>query len=252
MAPEMGLGWWRSFAAGLAAISFCIALAPPADARQLTLFPHKDETRCPPENFNSVGNFSVENYTASPWYVYSQMPTSEQPVEDLFCVTITYDMVAPDEFSVRRNGNSGSVNGPVTGEGVVSDLLARIPNLDNPSEFVVGGAFLPPIRPFVKSFWVVAVGSDYEWAVATAGMPSAVGDTPGTCYNGCSGGFGGCRSLFSNGEGMWLLTREPTPTQEVVDDAQDAMEDLGLDLSKLVVVEQEGCMYEEAFTLPPE
>lgn len=172
-----------------------------------------------------------------------------------------------------RSGYAGIVNGPASGTSGAANstfaLQARIPDPAQPSKLLVGPAFLPAVEPLYGQYWVVAVGGggesadvpaglsaqgkwsaspgadQYAWAIVTGGPPATVGQ-PGTCYNGCEWYRGCLGSFISNGEGFWLLTRDPVPPPSTVSAAEDAARQLSLDTSKLVRVPQAGCLYEGA------
>lgn len=209
----------------------------------------RGSNNCPPENYAPAGNFSIDAYIAAPWYVYSQMPNSYQPKEDLFCVVASYEQVAPNKLNVRNYANTGAVNGPskgTSGDDSSFVLQGTIPNADQPSKLLVHPSFLPAWKPLAGDYWVVATGPSYEWAVITAGPPNSSGEGD-TCYNGCDWKRGCFGSFLSNGEGMWLFTRDPIPADEIVAEAESEMGALGLDVSKLAKVAHEGCKYDGAF-----
>ncbi len=73
--------------------------------------------------------------------------------------------------------------------------------------------------------------------VRSGGPPTEQG-SGGTCTNTRAGtpGIGG-------GEGLWLFSREPTPSQAVVEQLRQVAAAKGFDLSVLVPVQQQGCSY---------
>lgn len=166
------------------------------------------------------------------------------------------------------------MNGPAYGTSGAANssfaLKAHIPDLAQPAKLLVGPAFLPPVQPLYGQYWVVAIGGGdgasatdapaglsapgnkwattpegYTWAVVTGGPPASQG-AAGTCYNGCEWYRGCLGSLVSNGEGFWLLTRDPLPPPSTVAAAEEAARQLRLDTSKLVRVQHAGCLYEGA------
>lgn len=82
-------------------------------------------------------------------------------------------------------------------------------------------------------YWVVAVGSEYQWAIITGGPPTA------QSANGCttSGPMGS--------SGFWLFSRKPVDPENTLLMEAEARR-LGLDTSVLLPVAQEGCLYEGA------
>jgi lipocalin len=220
-------------------------------------------TRCPPPGYDAVKGLNLTEYVRAPWYIYSQMPNSYQPISSLYCVRAQYTLLDAQTVEVRNYANAGAVNGPSSGTSGAANatfsLRARIPDPAQPAKLLVGPDFLPAVEPLYGQYWVVAVGggpssinstaiatqgwsNEYSWAVVTGGPPHSVGQ-PGTCYNGCEWYRGCLGSLISNGEGFWILTRAPVPTPGTIAAAEGAATALGLDMSKLVFVPQAGCMY---------
>ena len=68
----------------------------------------------------------------------------------------------------------------------------------------------------------------------SAGPPRRQGED-GKCVTGTE------RDL--NGSGLWLFTKDPQPPSTVVDMLRNKTSALGFDLSVLVPVEHEGCVY---------
>ena len=76
----------------------------------------------------------------------------------------------------------------------------------------------------------------YDWAVVSAGQPTVPGKEKNTCRT---------RLRGVNGSGLWILTRDPTPSREVVEEARAAARNLRIDLSEMRAVTHEGCEYPE-------
>ena len=162
-----------------------------------------------------------------------------QPVDTLFCVRAQYIPVDSSKplngVTVRNYANRGAVNGPVVGtsgagSGFPGRLVASVPNKNDPSKLSVGIAAPISNRPlFGGPYWVVAIAEDYSWAIVTGGAPRTA--TPeGLCFP---------------KEGLWFFARSPVDVGATAQMQQRA-EQLGLDTSVMVPVEQEGCSYEGA------
>ena len=131
-------------------------------------------------------------------------------------------------------------------------MRAVAPDAADPSKLAVGPRFVP--SALYGPYWVVAVspgyvppgtdedsGTDatagYRWAVVSGGQPTVPGKKKNTCRTSLRG---------VNGSGLWIFTREPTPSREVVEEARAAARDLGIDLSEMRAVTHEGCEYPDA------
>eukprot|EP00963_Diacronema_lutheri_P010460 scaffold1053_cov332-Pavlova_lutheri.AAC.14 len=196
---------------------------------------------CPPQGYDSVSPFDLDKYVGDPWYVLQQLPISYQPLEELFCVRAQYTQTEARGIFKRRRGdaqvsvlNSASRDG-VEGEAFTAELLAIVPDIEDPSKLAVGPTFLPSI--LYGPYWVVAAGPEdterYEWAIVTGGPPTV------ETADGCTTGTG------VNDSGFWLFSRTALPSnrEELVSELRGIAEGLGLDTSVLVNVPQEGCTY---------
>jgi apolipoprotein D and lipocalin family protein len=191
---------------------------------------------CPPPGFDSVDNFSVSDYVSAPWYIQMQSEVSYLPKERFFCVRANYTETddfgppAQAELLVDNYAREGSISGPESDEFL---LRASIVDLTEPSKLLVGPPQLPV--PFRGPYWVVAISEQpYEWAIVSGGPPTSQGSdgclTPGLGFN-----------PNGNGEGVFLLTREPVAPNSTVDMLVEKTEALGFDTSVLLPVQQEGC-----------
>ena len=213
-------------------------LARAAAALLLAMAVKAQEGTCPPTGLKPVAPFDLAAYVSEPWYVQKQAPNSYQPVDSLYCVRAKYGIVDPAASPVRVNVNNYSKRGSVSGTVRGGDLAAVVRG-ENEGRLAVGPSFLPD---FLKGpYWVVHFDNDAGEAIITGGAPTVVDETTGLCR-------GAAGSIFNpngNGEGLWLFTREKTPSSEAVEALTQKAKDLGLDPSVLVRVEQEGCVYPE-------
>merc|ERR1711959_694694 len=104
-------------------------------------------------------------------------------------------------------------------------LNANIPDLDDPSKLRVGPAFLPPA--LYGPYWVVFAGGEnapeeYDYGIVS-GAPADV-----------------------NGAGLWLFSKSPVASPEVLSLLEAKTKELGFDLDATLPVTQEGCAYDEA------
>ena len=194
----------------------------------------------------TVQDFDLDRYVEKTWYIQRQQVVVYQRAENLFCVTATYNREGVTQYwqeavSVRNYANQGGVGGPSPSADFV--LCATRPDEVNaPAKLVVSPCFLPPLLG--GPYWVAALANDYSWAIVVAGQPSVkgqCGDEDPRCTT-PEPGF--IPNFTGNGEGLWFLTREQLPSNNVLDimDATAAL--LGLCTARMVDVVHDGCTYE--------
>eukprot|EP01023_Acetabularia_acetabulum_P013266 TRINITY_DN1635_c1_g1_i1.p1 TRINITY_DN1635_c1_g1~~TRINITY_DN1635_c1_g1_i1.p1 ORF type:complete len:254 (-),score=44.37 TRINITY_DN1635_c1_g1_i1:1289-2050(-) len=218
------------------------------------------EIQCPPADFNSLQDFTLDNlvqYIAAPWYVQYQMPSSQLPEDDLYCVFTQYIPLKPDDITygvkVLNYANQGQVNGPPMGTsgagGGSLQLIAIVPDGSQLSKLRVG---LPALRFAERitfgDYWIVAAQPSqnttigFDWAIISAGAPKTATD------NGCRTGSSipAIERVQINGIGLWYFTREKVASEETISALNEAAKNLGFDTSVLKKVEQDGCLYADA------
>jgi lipocalin len=198
---------------------------------------------CPPPGFNSVPmeDFDFQAYIAKPWYIQEQIPVLYQRQNQLYCVRAAYKQLDNDLVQVYNYANNDAVNGPPQVTKSFFRLLGKIPNLEDPSKLKVGIGlpfFNEPLFP--GPYWVVAIDTtnttDPQWAIVVGGPPDK--ESNGACLFQSSG---------FNADGFWLFSRKPEDPENTALMREKA-EELGLDVSALLPVEQAGCTYEGAYT----
>merc|ERR1712176_399906 len=136
---------------------------------------------------------------------------------------------------VYNSARKGSVEGDETGAGGFGPLKDVIDDPSDPSKLSVGPPFLPSTA--YGDYWVLDAGPTneaYEWGIVSGGPPKNKGEE-----GGCVAGS----QQEVNGAGLWLFTKDPQPPSDVVDMLRNKTSALGFDLSVLVPVEHEGCVY---------
>lgn len=110
-----------------------------------------------------------------------------------------------------------------------------MPDAKAPSKLKVGFALPGTSRPLgAGPYWVVFVNDDYSLGIVTGGPPAV------PAAGGCAVSTPGSNSV--NASGFWLFSRTPVdPAGEAL--LREKAAELGLDLSQLVKVQQEGCEY---------
>jgi len=190
----------------------------------------------------TVPDLDLSAYTLHPWYVQQQQVVRYQPLDAFYCVRAEYTLNdAGDEVEVFNTARNGGVDGdPTNAQGMKRRALVEDKDVSN-SKLLVGPTFLP--RFTYGPYWIVAVSPDtpdpelgYDWAIVSGGAPTRLTDQE----NGlCSTGSG------MNDSGLWLFTREPIASAEVVELMRTTARELGFDTSVLKPVTQEGCEYPE-------
>jgi len=200
---------------------------------------------CPPEGFDSLKEIDFASYISQRWYSIKQKVVSYQPRDQFYCVYAQYTLLS--NFCLfcagrpRINVFNRALKGSVTGEENKINLRAIIPNpKEHPARaFVAFPVFPLGLIPFTN-YWIVAAGTTadilnnvtstgttYEWAIITTGKPSKKGNN-GLCH--------------SDG-GMWIFSRTPTLSSDIVAAIERKAVSMGLDTSQWLPVTQQGCSY---------
>lgn len=195
-------------------------------------------------------DLNVTEYLRATWYSQQQQLTSYQPVEDLYCVSATYNdepnrtvpLFKGFVATVYNYADKAKVNGEPqnTKDGQV--LCARQQDPKIGGALSVAPCFLPNI--LTGPYDVVAVGlaedgRSYAWTIVSGGQPSEKQDD-GLCTT-KTGTYKG---------GLWLFTRAQVPDAATMTAIRTKANDLGISTSQLHTVAQEGCTYLQAFIKP--
>jgi hypothetical protein len=185
-------------------------------------------------------------FVARTWYVQAQQVTAFQALDQLYCALVSVDSLVAgavpgfdgDASAVNFYSNQGAVNGPP----LHSDgSCLRVPYPELPSNLLIAPCGVPNSK--AVPFWIVAVGpldaasGAYEWVLATGGQPTV------KLADGCA------VSPTSQASGLWLLGNTPSLALPAVDAAFLALGQFGVSLSTLVVVPQDGCLYQNATSI---
>jgi hypothetical protein len=199
---------------------------------------------------NADFTLSLEEYTRASWYVQRQQVTPYQPVEDLYCVTATYNLEGAQVpffdgtvVTVYNQGTSSDLQ-PVNRGGV---LCARIADDSKPDQLSVAPCFLP--NAFAGSYWPVYIETDsageYTLVAVSGGQPDIVlSEDPTLCTT---------SEDSTNNSGLWILTRAPFADPAAVARAEAALLAMGIGTEKLLDVQQgEACQpaYDARFMKP--
>lgn len=201
--------------------------------------------KCPTVKLQTVPPVNLTEYVRASWYIQRQQLTAYQQLNDLYCVTATYNkdkyskvpFFQGDVISVYNYGNRGEVNGPCENFNKTV-LCARVPNKNNPEKLVVAPCFLPNILG--GPYYILAVGpysNNYTWAIVIGGQPTVkMGNY--TCTT---------SDNRINNSGLWLFTRERNASEKIIQNMYNILEEKNISTNKLYEVRQEGCNYTDAF-----
>merc|ERR1712039_601848 len=144
-----------------------------------------------------------------------------QPEESLYCVTATYErgtdagvpLFDGEVIEVYNQANQGAVNGPLQNDDEQT-LCARLQDESEPGKLSVAPCFLPNL--FSGAYWIIAIGRNgsgqYDWAVVIGGEPTE------KFHDGCT-----TTTTGINGAGLWLFSRTPVASEEVVANMKAAL-----------------------------
>lgn len=197
------------------------------------------------KHVDTVDTFDLNEFVRKTWYSQMQQEVKYQTKESFYCVTATYNFeenrtvpfFSGKVISVYNYANRNEVNGdPVnTKNGTV--LCARQPNDKDNSKLLVGLCNLPNI--FTGDYWIIGYGPKnppYEWLVVSGGQPK------NHYIDGCT-----TRINSTNNAGLWIFSRYPIMSTSDLKSAMNLLKTKGYTLSKLIPVQQKGCIYENAF-----
>lgn len=200
---------------------------------------------CPPDGFDSLNEFDFDEFISARWYSIQQKEVRYQPSSQFYCVYAEYDIA---DFCPLCFGRpkitvfNRALKGSVTGEERSVNFRAVVPFPQrHPARASVGPRFLPLALSRSTNYWVIDAGTDegivandpspstgpYDWAIITTGKPKREG-AGGKCYT---------------RTGMWIFHREALPDPAVIDAIRNRASDLGLDVTQLLPVEHDGCVY---------
>jgi lipocalin len=218
------------------------------------------QAACPPGGFASKQNgFNPTKFFDGRWFSLKQLPNSFQPENQLYCVSINYDiektkickLFGCDKTVIRIStaAKLGSINGQVKSKRL--NGITQISTL--PTQVSIGGRFMPS-SSYIR-YWVVEAGSysdllygnsttfegeQYEWAIISSGAPTKQtnsGCLPAMIY------FSLLPLQRWNPCGVWIYSRQPIVSEEIISRLVALTAAKGFDVSALRTVVQEGCTY---------
>jgi lipocalin len=201
------------------------------------------EAACPPATFQSKpGGINPINFFSGRWYSLKQLPSSFQPENEFYCVNTKYylklksfcNMIFCDRNRIEMLTASRN-------ESIKSTVKVK-----GSMGLIETSAKLSLVRPYPTylPYWVIEAGTysdllsgnltfegyQYEWAIVSSGIPKFETE------NGCLPATQGL-----NPSGLWLYSRRPKVTKEIMSRLEALAAAKGFDVSALKTVVQEGC-----------
>eukprot|EP00581_Thalassiosira_minuscula_P007777 CAMPEP_0183702262 /NCGR_PEP_ID=MMETSP0737-20130205/423_1 /TAXON_ID=385413 /ORGANISM="Thalassiosira miniscula, Strain CCMP1093" /LENGTH=244 /DNA_ID=CAMNT_0025928839 /DNA_START=25 /DNA_END=759 /DNA_ORIENTATION=+ len=216
---------------------------------------HLQDTECPPARYAPKSSFDPTSYISKPWYSVKQLPVTFQGTGTFSCTRANYTQITGKDFgciisfscnklriSVENQSRTGGVDGTVNN----AQLYGLVADPAIPSQLTVTPPFLPTWL-FGPNYWVLDAGTysdlldeerdpestKYEWALISGGPAGTVSN--GKCITG-EGPF--------NSNGFWYFSSQPVPPTGVIEKLDELAESYGIDISVLLPVNQEGCVYD--------
>lgn len=189
---------------------------------------------CPPQpytfNTTSLSTFSLQNYTASPWYVLWQQDTRYLPPSRAFCVTADYTL-SSDGKTVSVFNQAWDTS---THRWANSTLKGHVVSTDKPYRLTIGPVWLSWFYfIFYGDYWIIDFDPGYQWAVVSGGAP--------TVEKPLSPGKVRCRTgVGINQSGLWIFSKQPQH-DTLRDRLLGSLESKGWDISEGRSVSHDDC-----------
>jgi lipocalin len=201
---------------------------------------NNNNNNCPP--VEPVSNIDLQKFVKHTWYSQMQQEVAFQNKESFYCVTATYNIeknrIVPffsgNVISVYNYANYDKVNGVNMNNKNGTVLCAKqiYPYVN--SQFSVAPCNV--ISVFGGPYWIIGVGKNYEWLVVSGGQPKE------EYKDGCT-----TKINATNNSGLWIFSRKQNILKSHMKEAIQLLQKKGYTLSQLKEVEQEGCLYKDAF-----
>lgn len=187
---------------------------------------------CPPEGFSSISAEKLEaqggvaSYVSGRWFVQLQQEVTYVPREKNFCVSAEYAERPPPRNPLtlpwwRYDIDVSNYAETEAGVGSGGPLCSKIISESN-GQLAVAPCFLP--STFAGPYWILDYDELQGYALISGGAPANQGEEEGTCKPGSG----------VNNAGMWVFTRCPNPSSELVEEVlRIARDQFKLDVSAL-------------------
>ena len=204
---------------------------------------------------NRTGDFDLANFTAHAWFVQKQQVNGFQPsVDHFFCLVHRWIHRTQDEYlDYVQYGTIGSVIGSqqTWDTGDIKSPAGDTWCSGQDEDFGGGMLRITPciLRGLLARvgipMWVIAVASDYHWAIVSGGAPEIVRQIdPPLCTTRTN--VSDKVLADTSGTGLWLMTRDRVATNETLAEMEQVLLDMGIFTGDLYPVLQEGCNYTTA------
>jgi lipocalin len=186
----------------------------------------------------AVTDFDVEAYASAPWFVHQLAENSYSPVENNFCVTAEYEIKEHPSFLLGYTVTVNNAAENELGEWFGGELCAYQTEAEDVGKLAVAPCFLPKI--FSGDYWVIAYEeSDEEagtdgYALISGGQPTIPAPEG---EEGCRTGDG------TNQSGLWIFSRNPERSEDLIESVRAIAIEKGFDVSVLNDVDQTSCDY---------
>jgi len=183
---------------------------------------------------DTVPDFDIDVYADKKWHVQQQMENEYLPLENNYCSTAEYNVRDTPTFPWGYTVDVLNLSKDEDGLDVYSELCAYQTGKSGTdlSKLGVSPCFLP--KSLAGPYWVVAYDEEEGYALVSGGQPYIRAD-PDDIEAGCQTGTG------SGNSGLWILTREQTRDDDLVEFVRMIAKDAGFDLSVLNDVDHTNC-----------
>ena len=193
----------------------------------------------------TVENFDLDQYASAPWYVQQQAENTYTSREQNRCVTAQYKRKEDTAFSWFRPRSWWGYTVDVfnyaeneSGNSIGGNLCADY-DRNIPSQLKVAPCFLP--KYFAGPYWIVDYREgDDGYALISGGQPSNLveGENSGC---GADGNSPCCKTGDGiNNSGLWIFTRQPNPSDALVEEVRAIAKQKGFSTSVLFDVTHDG------------
>merc|ERR1719333_164792 len=198
-----------------------------------------ESSSCAP--VTTVDNFDLVGYASKPWYVQQQAINIYTPRDLNRCVKAEYNIRDRKSFLGYTIDVSNSAERPDGYRSLGGDLCADY-DINTPSQLKVAPCWLA--KAFAGPYWVVSYKEDdiNGYALVSGGQPKKLVEGDMTCGN--TGLEQCCRTGEGiNNSGLWILTRQPIPSQGLVEEVRKIAQQNGFSTNVLFNVDHTNCDY---------
>jgi len=195
---------------------------------------------------STVDNFNVSQYASAPWYIQQQAVNTYTSLEDNRCVTAQYklkdnssywwDFLGYWTYALDVYNYAEDAEGVSKGGNLCADFDENMP-----SQLEVAPCFVPKLA--AGPYWIVAYQEGLDgYALVAGGQPNNVSSEDDKIC-GPTGTDVCCKTGTGiNNSGLWILTRQTNPSNDLVDEVREIAQQKGFATSVLFdVVHDENC-----------